>query len=439
MIRINEQTQKRNTKICKAHIMIKAVLAALVFTYVFISSSMGVKAYEGAGSVDASQINANDDIYLTGDLTLNMNDDLQVSYIYLQGYKLTITGDKKLTIDRLRSNHINHIYAPGGVITGSCLIINGADVVKDNNSNFNLDTLSISAGSISTNDSIYSNSINIGGGSVKARSFQVNNGVTISGGNVILTHTSTQVLFVSNGDLNITGGNISLSTTATSNAYVIGASGLITISGDNTVVDITSSGPNAMIAQNGINIQSLNMSGLNVGQENGYYYLLDSSGNKVKTITLRKQAVSAHVVKQSANKTESSSHTHSYSWVVTKYPTSTSDGEEAYQCSCGEIERTSILPAISAFEEETINKIKNAPANAVIEVETSLFNSFGIGVRDALAARPDVTLKVRFLSEGYRGQLLKVTIPTGIDRYALWDENGWLGLCRAGSTLGYDK
>ncbi len=147
----------------------------------------------------------------------------------------------------------------------------------------------------------------------------------------------------------------------------------------------------------------------------------------------------APVVKNPEKKTDSSSHTHSFSWVVTKSPTSTSDGEEAYMCSCGEIERTSILPAISAFEEETINKIKNAPANAVIEVETSLFNSFGIGVRDALAARPDVTLKVRFLSEGYRGQLLKVTIPTGIDRYALWDENGWHGLCRAGSTLGYDK
>ncbi len=147
----------------------------------------------------------------------------------------------------------------------------------------------------------------------------------------------------------------------------------------------------------------------------------------------------APVVKTPEKKTDNSSHTHSYSWVVTKSPTSTSDGEEAYMCSCGEIERTSILPAISAFEEETINKIKNAPANAVIEVETRLFNSFGIGVRDALAERPDVTLKVTFLSEGYKGQLLKVTIPAGIDRKALFDEKGWLGLCRAGSTLGYDK
>ena len=147
----------------------------------------------------------------------------------------------------------------------------------------------------------------------------------------------------------------------------------------------------------------------------------------------------APVVKNPEKKTDNSSHTHSFSWVVTKSPTSTSDGEEAYMCSCGEIASTSILPAISAFEEETINKIKNAPANAVIEVETSLFNSFGIGVRDALAARPDVTLKVSFLEGGYRGQRLKLTIPAGKDRDKHWDENGWLGLCRAGTIFGYDQ
>ncbi len=147
----------------------------------------------------------------------------------------------------------------------------------------------------------------------------------------------------------------------------------------------------------------------------------------------------APIVKTPEKKSEIGSHTHSYSWVVTKSPTSTSDGEEAYMCSCGEIERISILPAISAFEEETINKIKNAPANAVIEVETSLFNSFGIGVRDALAARPDVTLKVSFLEGGFRGQRLKLTIPAGKDRDKHWDENGWLGLCRAGTIFGYDQ
>ena len=147
----------------------------------------------------------------------------------------------------------------------------------------------------------------------------------------------------------------------------------------------------------------------------------------------------APIVKTPEKKSENSSHTHSYSWVVTKYPTSTSDGEEAYMCSCGDVARTSILPAISAFEEEVIYKIKNAPANGVVEIDTRLFNSFGIGVRDALIARPDVTLKVSFLSVGYKGQLLKVTIPAGIDRKALFEENGWLGLCWYGSTHGYDQ
>ena len=100
---------------------------------------------------------------------------------------------------------------------------------------------------------------------------------------------------------------------------------------------------------------------------------------------------------------------------------------------------TQFIPEGDANAQSIINKIKNAPANGVVEVETRLFNSFGIGVRDALIARPDVTLKVSFLSEGYKGQLLKVTIPTGIDRKALFEESGWLGLCWYGSTHGYDQ
>ncbi len=182
---------------------------------------------------------------------------------------------------------------------------------------------------------------------------------------------------------------------------------------------------------------------LDFGAYGGARYVIKDGDNKMVTVVIKKESSETNTPSQktsaSKNNSTDNRHTHSYSWVVTKYPTSISDGEEAYMCSCGDVARTSILPAISAFEEEVINKIKNAPANGVIEVETRLFNSFGIGVRDALVSRPDVTLKVSFLSEGYRGQLLKVTIPTGIDRYALWDEKGWLGLCRAGSTLGYDK
>ncbi len=174
----------------------------------------------------------------------------------------------------------------------------------------------------------------------------------------------------------------------------------------------------------------------------GWPYLSESKTFTIVEPNTVSAGPSAGSVVASATKADNgkkNAHTHSYSWVVTKYPTSTSDGEEVYQCSCGDVARTSILPAISAFEEEVINKIKNAPANGVIEVETRLFNSFGIGVRDALVSRPDVTLKVSFLSEGYKGQLLKVTIPAGIDRKALFEESGWLGLCWYGSTHGYDQ
>ena len=132
-------------------------------------------------------------------------------------------------------------------------------------------------------------------------------------------------------------------------------------------------------------------------------------------------------------------HTHSYTWKISKEPTATSDGEEIYVCECGHIAQINILPGSAAFEADIIAKIKKAPVNGIVTIETRIWNSLSKNVRDALVERPDVTLKISFLSEGYKGIPLKVTIPTGIDRYALWDENGWLGLCRAGSTLGYDK
>ncbi len=132
-------------------------------------------------------------------------------------------------------------------------------------------------------------------------------------------------------------------------------------------------------------------------------------------------------------------HTHSYTWKISKEPTATSDGEEIYVCECGHIAQTNVLPGSAAFEADIIAKIKKAPVNGIVTIETRIWNSLSKDVRDALVERPDVTLKISFLSEGYKGIPLKVTIPTGIDRYALWDENGWLGLCRAGSTLGYDK
>lgn len=132
-------------------------------------------------------------------------------------------------------------------------------------------------------------------------------------------------------------------------------------------------------------------------------------------------------------------HVHSYEWKTTKEPTADADGEEIYVCACGDVKYRQGIPAIGVFEEESANKIKNAPMFGTVNIETSNWNTFGRGMRDALTARSDVTLKVSFLSEGHKGTRLNLTIPAGCDIASLYDENGFCGLCNAGTILGYDQ
>jgi hypothetical protein len=274
-------------------------------------------------------------------------------------------------------------------------------------------------------------SVTISGGTIRlGRALYGINSVTISGGTVNINAENTAGID-STGNISITGGNV---TTISEDDYGINAYGnssTVTI-GNNAYVK--AQGPNGAIsATNGITVNDEAVGQLEA--DGKYHY----GGTSIEINTPHNANPTNPKPAEKKDNNSPSSHTHSYSWVVTKYPTSTSDGEEAYMCSCGDVAGTSVLPAISAFEEETINKIKNAPANAVIEVETSLFNSFGVGVRDALTAREDVTLKVSFLEGGYKGQRLKVTIPAGADRSKHWDKNGWLGLLRAGTIFGYDQ
>ena len=92
---------------------------------------------------------------------------------------------------------------------------------------------------------------------------------------------------------------------------------------------------------------------------------------------------------------------------------------------------------LGVFETETANKILNAKPGATVYIECMPWDSFGHAIRDAIAKRLDVTVKASFLSDGYKGTPLKVTIPAG--RVDLFDSNGYLGLCRAGLELGYDN
>ena len=82
---------------------------------------------------------------------------------------------------------------------------------------------------------------------------------------------------------------------------------------------------------------------------------------------------------------------------------------------------------------------EEAPVGGTANIETSNWNTLGRGMRDELLARPDVTVKISFLSEGHKGTRLHLTIPAGYDINSLYDANGYCGLCHAGTILGYDK
>ncbi len=390
---------------------------------------------------DDNLMPSNRDLFINENTTIVIDGPKTIERISLSGdYTLTIQGNDtdELRVLYIDSNFSGNLIVESGRLIASC----------DNNHSaieFPTGTVTINGGYVSatstseSNCGIYAKNINISGGVVVAKGTGTGldaETATISGGIVYGEVYGESSLVHREGiyaaSLKISGGEVTAKSSYDGN--------------DNNIRERTMSIGTFYepILTNGMTITEPENGAFEIVHVVGYnLYTVREGDNKMTTVVIKKVSSETNTPSQktsaSKNNSTDNKHTHSFSWVVTKSPTSTSDGEEAYMCSCGEIERTSILPAISAFEEETINKIKNAPANAVIEVETSLFNSFGIGVRDALAARPDVTLKVKFLSEGYRGQLLKVTIPTGINRYALWDEKGWLGLCRAGSTLGYDK
>ena len=131
---------------------------------------------------------------------------------------------------------------------------------------------------------------------------------------------------------------------------------------------------------------------------------------------------------------------HTYEWKTMKEATAEEDGEEALVCTqCGAVKEKLGLSAMGAFEEEGAQKILKAGPGATVNIDSTHWNTFGRTMKEAMLKRRDVTVKSSFLSEGHKGIPLKVTIPAGTDIESLYDSNGYMGLCRVGSELGYDQ
>ncbi|MCR4990860.1 MAG: hypothetical protein K6A38_08365 [Lachnospiraceae bacterium] len=132
-------------------------------------------------------------------------------------------------------------------------------------------------------------------------------------------------------------------------------------------------------------------------------------------------------------------HVHSYEWKVTQEPTADADVEEIYVCECGDVKYRQGLSAMGAFDRESADKVLKAGYGAIVNIETSHWNSLGRTIKEAMIKRSDVSVKFSFLSEGHKGTRLNLTIPAGYDINSLYDENGFCGLCNAGTILGYDR
>ncbi len=127
---------------------------------------------------------------------------------------------------------------------------------------------------------------------------------------------------------------------------------------------------------------------------------------------------------------------HKYDWIIERYPAEDKDGEMQYKCvKCGEVSARMPLSAYAYWNQAVCNSIKNAKQNAVVKVDTDRWISFHKSVFMELAERPDVTLEVSFLKEGYKGQKMTFSIPANTDAKALIGDDNFIGFLNLGSKF----
>ena len=121
-------------------------------------------------------------------------------------------------------------------------------------------------------------------------------------------------------------------------------------------------------------------------------------------------------------------HVHDLHWTTIKDATESEDGIVAYACSsCGYQEQVTYISAYNLFNVNTASKIKNAALNETVRIETDRWLSFHKMVFDALTERPDVSIDVTYLSDGYKGENEQLHIPAGIDWTTILDGQMYAG------------
>lgn len=96
--------------------------------------------------------------------------------------------------------------------------------------------------------------------------------------------------------------------------------------------------------------------------------------------------------------------------------------------SCFEIPNS----AYSAFLRQSAEKIRNAPLNGLLIIETDRWVSFNKDVLDAMAARRDLSILIKYR---FKGREQQTFVPPEADVSGFADENGFCGFCRMADLL----
>ncbi len=212
----------------KAPVLFAAFFLCVLFSF---AKPLEVKAGTHSGNVNTSAFGPNEEVIITGDTNIYINNDVVIKSIDATNASITITGNGTLTI----SDYFN--------CTSCNLTVNSGRIISGRITTRNLE---IHGGTIEVSSAVANGiyvyySLTITGGSVKATSSGgcgiTANNITISGGNIEATGSTVGLYASTNtGTISISGANtiVKAKTTSNSNAG-LNAGNSITI-GDSLAV-----------------------------------------------------------------------------------------------------------------------------------------------------------------------------------------------------------
>lgn len=134
------------------------------------------------------------------------------------------------------------------------------------------------------------------------------------------------------------------------------------------------------------------------------------------------------------NGQQSTTHEHSFSWVVTVEPTENSDGLSEYVCSCGLKDGSQPISAASAGVKQMVDSIRNAAEGEKVVIRQDTFFCYTAKIINELLKRPDVSLQMIYTDKD--GVTRSFTIPAG---EAPTDGEQFYGFTYLGNLYGWDE